>query len=149
MPPRAATATGCGISCWITRRARTAFTAGCFPDTSTEVPRRKPVAAGSRRTVSLLLLGRIGWSLSVQQVFVRDLQRLAVRSCGQTNLVGHFTHTMIDFFNRVGIDLLQGHVGVSRITLDRIFLAVEFRLITLTVPVHAEMLGCHLVGDGA
>jgi hypothetical protein len=63
------------------------------------------------------------------------------------NLIDHLALAVIGFLDRVGIYLLQRHGRSARIADDRIFLAIELRIITVAVPVHLEPVVGHLVPD--
>src|SRR5215475_2282223 len=65
------------------------------------------------------------------------------------NLVDDLTLAMIGFLDCVGTDLLQRHCRLPWIADDWVLLAIEFRVITLAVPVHLEPVGGHLVLDRA
>src|SRR6516162_6038706 len=85
----------------------------------------------------------------MDDVVVCDLDALTIACGGKTNLIGHLALTMVSLLNRALIHTSHGHHGLSRISVDRIFVAVELRVIALAVPMHAELIVCHLVSIGA
>src|SRR5579864_19212 len=60
-----------------------------------------------------------------------------------------FAITLVALLNRIVADPLQSNHGVSRVALNGIIFAVEFRLITVAVGVrHFQSVGCALKGYG-
>src|ERR1700751_922461 len=85
----------------------------------------------------------------MDDVIVCDLDGLTIASGCKTNLIGHLALTMVGLLNRAVIYTFHGHHSLSRISMDRVLIAVEFRVVALAVPVHAELICRHLVSIGA
>src|SRR4029077_18792804 len=154
-PPRRAGLRWWGSCCRTTPCARTAFTAGSSrrksgaanAGTSAVTGAGSFIFAATRAAALLLVFGGVAGALLVLDVLVRHAERLAVRGRGDVDLVRHLAGAIVRLLHRVGVEFLQRHQRVARIAVHRVLLAIELRVVALTVPVRAELGVSHLVHD--